>query len=298
MSTVRPAEEVLDDATRGLRRISLEDVVATAALQTRRDRKYVVPLGLLATVLERMGDGLSVLEIEDRRVFRYESVYFDTPDLTAYHQHAHDRRRRVKVRTRTYLDSGECLLEFKRVGARGETVKERYPYRLADRDALDEAARRLALDRVGASIRTAALAKVLTTTYQRATLVDPTQGHRVTCDVNLAFADGNGRAFGPLGGVAVVESKTVGSESPVDRVLRSLGSRPLSLSKYCVGMAVLDPGLPANRWNRELRVHFGWTPWRDDEPPVPLVRAPAHRGPQLWSRLAPVRVRAWRALPQ
>lgn len=270
------AEHVLADATSRLRSLTLEDVLLSAELQTRVDRKYVVPLDLFRTVLDRMGHDLGALQIEDRRLFRYESVYFDTPDLAAYLQHAHGRRRRVKVRTRTYLDSGECLLEFKSVGSRGETVKERYPYLLAERHRLDADARLLARARVGQSISTTALHPVLTTSYDRATLVDTAHGDRVTCDVNLRFANASGQCYGPLDGVVVLESKTVGSESRIDRVLRSLGSRPVSLSKYCIGMAVLDPRLPANRWNRELRTHFGWTPRRDE--PAPLN----HLTPQLW----------------
>lgn len=248
--------------TSGLRPVTLEHVLATAALQTRIDRKYLVPLDEFRAALTRMGDQLSVLEIDGLRLFRYESVYFDTPELTAYLQNARSRRRRVKIRTRAYLDSGECLLEFKSVGARGETVKERYPYLLASRHDLDAEAKALAQERLGDVIRTPALRKVLTTTYQRATLLDSTRGNRVTCDVNLRFENHAGQRYGPLEGVVVLESKTVGSESPIDIVLHRLGSRPLSLSKYCVGMAVLDPRLPANHWNRELRTHFGWSPQR------------------------------------
>ncbi len=86
----------------------------------------------------------------------------------------------------------------------------------------------------------------------------------MTCDVNLVFENAAGARNGPLEGVVVLESKTVGSESPIDHALHRLGSRPVSLSKYCVGMAVLDPGLPANRWNRELRAYFDWSPSRLD----------------------------------
>jgi hypothetical protein len=232
-------------------------------------------------VLDRMAAELAALQIDGRRLFRYESVYFDTPDLTAYRQHAHGRRRRVKVRTRTYLDSGECLLEFKRVGTRGETVKERYPYAASSRDLLDDPARALAAQRVGHSIDAAALDRVLTVGYRRATLVDPARGTRLTCDVDLRFEDGRGGSCAPLPGAVIVESKTVGAESPVDRLLRGLGRRPVSLSKYCVGMAVLDPALPANRWNRELRRHFGWQPRRDGIDAarcVDLPRPPADAG--------------------
>lgn len=253
---------VLAAAVSGLPPLALDDVLATAELQTRMDRKYVVPIGLFATVLEETGHDLSVLEIDGRRVFHYESVYFDTPDLTAYHQHAHGRRRRVKVRTRAYLDSGQCLLEFKSVGPRGETVKERHPLPLASRHRLDAAALALARDSVGQCIATDRLERVLTTVYRRATLVDPARGARVTCDVALEFCDGADHRAGPMEDIVVLESKSTGSETPIDRTLRRLGRRPVSLSKYCVGMAVLDPRLPANRWNRELRRYFDWTPRR------------------------------------
>jgi hypothetical protein len=168
----------------------------------------------------------------------------------------------VKVRTRAYLDSGACLLEFKSVGPRGETVKERYPIPLASRYELDAPALALARDSVGRCIATDDLRRVMTTVYRRATLVDTARGTRVTCDVALEFCNGASRRFGPVDGIVVLESKTAGPQSQIDRTLRRLGWRPVSLSKYCVGMAVLDPGLPANRWNRELRTHFGWTPRR------------------------------------
>jgi hypothetical protein len=255
------AASVLTEATSSLRAIPLADVLAAAELQTRMDRKYVVPLDRLGELLHRTSDRLRVLEIGHRRVFRYESVYFDTPALDAYRQHAHGRRRRVKVRTRAYLDTGECVLEFKRTGPRGETVKERFPHPLAARHDLDPRARELARQRVGHLICTARLRPVLTTTYHRVTLVDPALGARLTCDVDLSF-DGTGRRHGPLEHLVVLESKTGGSESPADLLLHRLGARPVSLSKYCIGMAVLDPALPANRWNRELRTHFGWAPRR------------------------------------
>lgn len=262
MTTTATGDAVADAVSR-LRPMGLDEVLAAAELQTRVDRKYVVPLDVFSTVLDQLRDDLHVLQIGTLRTFRYESVYFDTPDLSAYRQHAHGRRRRVKVRTRAYLDSGECLLEFKSVGARGETRKERHPYPFASRNELDAAARALAEGSVGASISPAGLQPVITTTYRRCTLVDPAHGSRTTCDVELHFRDPDGREVGPVDGLVVVESKTLGGGSPVDQELRRTGVRPLSLSKYCVGMALIDPTLPANRWNRELRAHFGWVPDRD-----------------------------------
>ena len=66
-----------------------------------------------------------------------------------------------------------------------------------------------------------------------------------------------GPAAGPgepvvLGGYAVVETKNPAAPSPTDRLLWALGHRPARLSKYATGMALLHPGLPANRWHRTL----------------------------------------------
>jgi hypothetical protein len=44
-----------------------------------------------------------------------------------------------------------------------------------------------------------------------------------------------------------------------ERILvASMGIRPIGVSRYCLGTALLHPELAANRWNRERRRHFGW----------------------------------------
>ena len=102
--------------------ISLAETTDQAALQTRIDKKYLLPIGLLGHVLDDLGAGLRALEIDGLRVFGYESVYFDTPRLQFYRDHVQGRRLRHKVRTRRYVDSDLTMLEVKEKGGRGETV--------------------------------------------------------------------------------------------------------------------------------------------------------------------------------
>jgi hypothetical protein len=68
-------------------------------------------------------------------------VYFDTPSHQLYRQHVQRRRHRYKVRTRSYLDSGECSFEAKLKSNRSETVKSRMPCSPADRGRLTGPAR-------------------------------------------------------------------------------------------------------------------------------------------------------------
>lgn len=239
--------------------IGLDEVLDVAGLQTRTDRKYLVTGEQYGEMLAELGRRFRALQIGERRSFRYESVYFDTPLLELFHAHRQGRRRRYKVRTRTYLDSDESMFEVKLEGARGSTIKERLPYDPADRARITGEAQAF-VERILAeqyALRPARLRPALSTAYTRSTLVDPVGGSRLTCDVDLVCEGPEGVRRGP--DLVLVESKSASGKSPADRALAEMGVRPVQLSKYCVGVALLHPHLAANRWNRLLRREFGWT---------------------------------------
>jgi len=110
--------------TDGIDTITLAELNSEASLLTRIDRKYLVPPGATQEVVNHLAPRAQVLQIDGLRHFRYASTYFDTPGLDAYFLAARKRRRRYKIRTRTYLDSGLCFLEVKTNGAREATVKD------------------------------------------------------------------------------------------------------------------------------------------------------------------------------
>jgi VTC domain len=239
---------------------TLDEVVAAAGLQTRLDRKYLIGPDTLAQLMARLAGRFSALEIDRRRQFRYESVYFDTADLALYRQHLQGRRRRYKVRTRSYLDSGQCLFEVKLKGRRGQTIKARLPYQMADRTRLTDQARDFLTEllRTEYGIDPPELQPAATITYTRTTLVDFHSGVRPTLDVDLGCTH-RGRSISSRGGI-LIETKSPAHDSPVDRALRQLGARPLKLSKYGLAVAVLYAGVPANPLHRTLRSYFGWQP--------------------------------------
>ena len=165
--------------TDGVGPITLAELNAAAGLLTRVDRKYLVPLDDTQRVVDAVADRSRVLEIDGRRGFAYSSTYFDTPALDSYLLSARKRRRRFKVRTRSYLDSGLTFLEVKTRGPRGATVKKRVPYEPDDADRLTPAGRDFVtaclLDSgtaTGDAARrvSAALVPVMSTTYERTTL--------------------------------------------------------------------------------------------------------------------------------
>ena len=239
--------------------VGLDEVLSEAALQTRVDRKYLLTPEQFDELGRRIAGSFRVLDIDGRRVFGYESVYFDTPALDLYRAHRQGRRRRYKARIRTYLDSGACMFEVKLKGRRGETVKHRQPYDVHDSRRLTAEARefmaRLLREEYGEPMPH--LQPSVTTSYSRLTLVDLEEGARLTCDVDLVCSRGARRAQGS--DMILVESKCSGSGGIADTALRQMRVRPIGISKYCIAVALLHRHLAANKWNRTLRTHFAWT---------------------------------------
>ena len=250
---------------------SLQELNLRAGLQTRFDRKYLLPMELLDSLLDRLADQAQVLEIGDRRSFNYLSVYFDSPEFLCYRAAAQRRARRFKIRTRTYVDSDQCFLEVKTKSRQGETMKVRnshspreyqhlpavgkdYVERVLSQRELGQRAAPIKelLDRFEPSLATA---------YVRTTFFLPGDESRATIDTGLELELPTGQQTS-LKRHAVVETKTTGRPSLVDQNLWALGHRPLKMSKYAVGLAALRPDLPAAKWNRTLRSHFSWEPVR------------------------------------
>ena len=188
-------------STKHLTTTTLAELNSAAGLLTRVDRKYLVPLTCAQNLVDGLAPHARVLAIDERRRFSYTSTYFDTPGLEAFMFAARKRRRRFKVRTRTYLDSGLCFLEVKTCGARGSTVKRRMGYHADDASRLTGPGRAfVAACLAGAGVTgsaaarevAAALRPVLATTYERTTLHLPRAEARATIDTALTW-----RRLGP-----------------------------------------------------------------------------------------------------
>ena len=276
-------------STEHLAATTLAELNSAAGLLTRVDRKYLVPASCAQELVDGLAPHARALTIDGRRRFSYASTYFDTPALEAFMLTARKRRRRFKVRTRTYLDSGLCFLEVKTRGARGTTVKRRMGYHPDDASRLTGPGRAFVAACLASTGVTgpaaardvaAALRPVLATTYERTTLHLPDAEARATIDTALtwrrltpgartrtpAVTVGAPQALRPghlaaaindgepvaVADVAVVETKNPATPSPADRALWDTGHRPTRISKYATGMVLLHPELPANRWYRTL----------------------------------------------
>lgn len=240
--------------------ISLDELIAQAAMLTRIDRKYVLHRDELPAALGGLDPHTKVLMIGGKAPQPYRSIYFDTEDHRSFYLAAHKRRRKFKVRTRTYVDSATSFLEVKAKGSRGVTVKERIPYdkELADKAILDDTIRGWLEEQLVKAGQPKGISHHLEAsmwgTYNRTTLLMADGSGRATIDTELDWACPGRYIERP--DMVIVETKSGSRPSQIDRLLWASGHRPARISKFGTGMAALNESLPHNNWNRVLNEYF------------------------------------------
>jgi hypothetical protein len=217
-------------------------------LQDRVDTKYVLPGVKLAQVLEAMLPHYRLLHVEGAPGTRYRSLYFDTEDLRNYQDHHNRRTFRSKVRFREYEGSGLTYLEVKRKTGRGRTDKKRLKVPSIPEQLSPEQVEFIARSRGG----DARMVPTLWNHFTRYTFVNRNCPERLTMDLDLRFASG-GRAQ-ELGNIVVAELKQERADrtSPFVQIMRALHIQPSGMSKYCIGMLMMQQPVKHNAFKEVL----------------------------------------------
>ncbi|MBA3663332.1 MAG: polyphosphate polymerase domain-containing protein [Bacteroidetes bacterium] len=227
--------------------ISLKEM-DNVKLMDRTDTKYTFALRELGEILNEIKDKYRILEIDGKNISRYETLYFDTSDLSLYSQHHSGKLNRYKIRHRTYVDTNAGYLEIKFKNNKSRTIKSRIKKQTFvkefDKDSQDFLKKSLPFD-------PSSLVPVMWVNYNRLTLVNKETPERVTIDLQLQFVkDGGTLNFNSL---VIAEIKQESKNpSAFIRVMKARHKREGSISKYCMGIAVSCKGIKMNNFKEKL----------------------------------------------
>lgn len=240
--------------------MELDELIRVGSLQTRVDRKYALTGADAGMALDLVDPTTSrVLQIGGVMNLGYSSTYLDTVGLHTFLLAARDRRRQFKVRTRTYESNGTSFLEVKTQHGE-QTVKHRLPGEHVRNGRLDDDGAAFVDETLRASgvrgVRVDALSASLRADYRRITLFHEPSAARVTIDSGLTWWDVRTGTWLSRPGLSIIETKSTGRASGMDRLLWSLGHRPDRVSKYATALAAMHPHLPSNKWRPVLKEHF------------------------------------------
>jgi hypothetical protein len=204
-------------------------------LQNRIDSKYILTKQQLVEVLDGICQEQFVLEIDDNRIFSYQTVYFDTPDFQFYRDHHNGCINRVKVRSREYIESNLCFYEIKRklFGTRTDKQRKVIPtiyhevpvedYNLIQYKRLDNKP----------------IVEKLSNSFKRITLTNKKFTERITIDLEINFDN--------LVVIEVKQGKTDVFSNTI-QVLKRLRIHESSFSKYAIGVSLLEENIKHNNF--------------------------------------------------
>ena len=228
--------------------ISLEEMDRVKLLN-RTDTKFVMHIDQLPGLLRRANQFYKSIDIEHNRIFTYRSLYYDTDDLSMYHDHHRGKLNRFKIRYREYVETNKSFLEIKFKSNKSRTIKSRI-----ERDEIPDNFSTKALDFLNKNTPYQAeeLKPIIWNNFKRLTLVHKTAQERLTIDFNLRFS--NDKNCAELPQLAIIELKQdkFSVSSDFYKLLREEGIQPSGMSKYCTGMILLTPDLKHNRFKSNM----------------------------------------------
>lgn len=221
--------------------VSLQDLDAVK-LQNRIDTKYMLSIQELELVLKEIQKNQKVLEIDGTRLFTYKTIYFDTPDFRFYKDHHNGCINRVKVRCREYVESHLVMYEIKRKLFGTRTDKQRKVIARLPEQIPQEDYALIRYKRLNAQ----PIEKKMTNEFRRITLTNNEFTERITIDLDIRLS--NEHETIDLPEIAVIEVKQGKTDvfSHTIQVLKKLGIRESSFSKYAIGTALLEKSLKHN----------------------------------------------------
>ena len=245
----------LNEAVKKFEPITLAEM-ENVKLMERVDSKYVFPASQLPTILEAMTSSYRLLEINDIRLHRYESLYFDTKDFQLFKRHHLGRLNRWKFRFRKYVDSGGLtFFEIKFKNAKEKTIKNRVKMKEIGNTISDKAEK---FFKEITPYSPELYEPKMWVNYARMTFVNKFSEERLTIDTNLHFikASPDGKineARFPQMVIAEAKRGKASSISEFIRMVRLTGVRESGISKYCFGIYNLFDDVKKNNFKPRVR---------------------------------------------
>ncbi len=216
----------------------------SVSLMKRVDTKFILKESQLLEVLSKLYDDYKILEIDQERLMKYSTLYFDSQNKKCFKDHHNGKLNRYKIRMRKYLVSDICFLEIKKKNNLGITNKIRRQIKDFETNLTSESKDFI----TKSNINNLLLEPSLYNNFSRMTFVNKSEAERLTIDVDLSFSFGaKEKKFDKL---VVIEIKQEGKRlnTTINRVLKSMSILPTNFSKYCIGISNTLNNIKSNRF--------------------------------------------------
>lgn len=243
--TTESIQHILDTFTP----ITLDEMDAVK-LMNRSDTKFTFHVDKLPMLLNAIKPYYSVLKVNEFRIGRYNTIYYDTDDNSMFTDHQNGLGDRYKIRRRDYLNDHISFLEIKHKTNKGKTQKKRIVINDTD-DLANENICKFIEKRT--EYKPTTLGESIHNAFSRITLVNKNFPERATLDFNLSFATKDKQLDLPFLAIAEIKQEKQNALSDIKNyLLYQERLKPQSMSKYCLGALLLKDDIKYNTFKEKL----------------------------------------------
>ncbi len=238
-----------------LNKIALKDYLKRKdpLFKGRREYKFLVPLDLIPHILEYLKEDFKCLEHEEGGIFLYNSVYYDSENMSFFNMHRQKKLNRLKIRIREYKSGKKGKFIERKTKTKGTyTSKKRSKI---DSQFEDFMSKQFITDGINHhGLKRDDLSEKVHIDYKRIFMVSRDFKCRVTIDFDIEANDLNGKKAQLIPNFAVLEVKQEGLPKEIMRFLRrNFKIRRKGFSKYCVATCMLFDNVKKNKWKQTLK---------------------------------------------
>lgn len=220
----------------------------SVALYKRIDTKYMLNLDQLYQLLDLIRIHHKILQINQTRVFKYLTNYFDTSDFQFYTDHHNGFLNRIKVRQREYTNSGLKFYEIKRKLPGEQTDKIRVSIDQMNQQLTTSQYQMIDYKR----LRNRPLEVKMSNTFDRMTLTSHNLEERITIDTNITFKSEGEKITLPDMVILELKQPRFDVTNLIVQSLKKMRIYPNSFSKYTIGVALLNLHQKQNQFKPQL----------------------------------------------
>ncbi|MBN1252447.1 MAG: hypothetical protein JXR51_11175 [Bacteroidales bacterium] len=221
-----------------------EDISFKNSVET----KYILNSKKLNKLLNQVKHKYYILSVNDKRIHENTNKYYDTEDLKIYHDYHNGKRNRYLIRNFEKERQNNNYLEIKFHSNSGKVIK--YKKKSVSMDIINP--NNKSFIEQYSPYNPDNLMLMLKNQYSRIVLIHKSKKEKVSIDINLQYTDKSNKLN--LSNIAIIEVKQdkLFINSEFISALRKKNIHKTSLSKYCIGIALLNDNVKKNKFKQNL----------------------------------------------
>lgn len=212
------------------------------------ESKFILGAKKLKKVLEEIKDDYYILQIKEQRIFKYTNEYYDTEDYKLYMAYHNGSGSRYLIKNNQVEGIKNSSLEIKFQSNKGEIKKKKQKTKGTDiennnvKEFVQE----------NTPFDPDILKKMLKNKFYRIVLVHKKNNEKVTIDLDLKLSNAKNEIKLPYLAIIEVKQEKFSLYSDFILSLRKYNIQRTSLSKYCIGVALLNKDVKKNKFKSKL----------------------------------------------